>query len=167
MKRLRVANAVCFLAACAAWGRECLGGMPSPLPSEVPRFLRLTDSALGRLQTISFFLLTFLASALVVMLLWNYMRRDFAWMPRMSYGRAAAAVFLWGLLFVVVLTMISGARELMTPGAWEKQGFTYKLKDPPKASSGESSAGEAKSGEADGGGDAEAKPAESAEAPKS
>src|SRR5262249_35186152 len=34
----------------------------------------------------------------------------------------------WGLLFVLVLTMISGARELMTPGAWEKQGLTYRLK---------------------------------------
>jgi hypothetical protein len=31
------------------------------------------------------------------------------------------------LLFVLVLTMISGARELMTPGAWRKQGFTYTL----------------------------------------
>jgi hypothetical protein len=28
---------------------------------------------------------------------------------------------------VLVLTMISGARELMTPGAWHKQGLTYKL----------------------------------------
>ncbi|MEX2173364.1 MAG: hypothetical protein WD872_03320 [Pirellulaceae bacterium] len=37
-------------------------------------------------------------------------------------------VALWGLLFVIVLTMISGARELMTPGAWEKQGLTYKLR---------------------------------------
>src|SRR6185369_14768900 len=36
-------------------------------------------------------------------------------------------VVLWGLLFIVVLTMISGARELMTPGAWRKQGWTYKL----------------------------------------
>jgi hypothetical protein len=36
-------------------------------------------------------------------------------------------VTLWGLLFVLVLTMISGARELMTPGAWQKQGWTYKL----------------------------------------
>src|SRR5262249_55804861 len=34
---------------------------------------------------------------------------------------------LWGLLFLLVLTMISGARELMTPGAWEKQGLTYRL----------------------------------------
>jgi hypothetical protein len=30
-------------------------------------------------------------------------------------------------LFLLVLTMISGARELMTPGAWEKKGFTYQL----------------------------------------
>src|SRR5262249_2140552 len=89
------------------------------------------DSALGRLQTISFFVMTFLFCALAVMLLWNYLRRDFAWMPRLSFGRAAAAVFLWGLLFVVVLTMISGARELMTPVAWEKQGYTYKLKNAP------------------------------------
>jgi hypothetical protein len=36
-------------------------------------------------------------------------------------------VALWGLLFVLVLTMISGARELMTPGAWRKQGLTYTL----------------------------------------
>ena len=36
-------------------------------------------------------------------------------------------VGLWGLLFVLVLTMISGARELMTPGAWEPSGVTYRL----------------------------------------
>jgi hypothetical protein len=36
-------------------------------------------------------------------------------------------------LFVVVLTMISGARELMTPGAWEKNGLTHKLKSGPEA----------------------------------
>jgi hypothetical protein len=40
-------------------------------------------------------------------------------------------VVLWGLLFVLVLTMISGARELLTPGAWEKQGATYRLATPP------------------------------------
>jgi hypothetical protein len=38
-------------------------------------------------------------------------------------------VTLWGLLFLLILTMISGARELMTPGAWEKHGSTYRLKD--------------------------------------
>ena len=34
---------------------------------------------------------------------------------------------MWGLLFLLVLTMISGARELMTPGAWKKEGLTYTL----------------------------------------
>jgi hypothetical protein len=38
-------------------------------------------------------------------------------------------VGLWGLLFLLVLTMISGARELMTPGAWKKDGVTYTLDD--------------------------------------
>jgi hypothetical protein len=42
-------------------------------------------------------------------------------------------VLLWGLLFVIVLTMISGARELMTPGAWQKSGFTFKLTTPTSA----------------------------------
>src|SRR5262249_30092928 len=32
-----------------------------------------------------------------------------------------------------VLTMISGARELMTPGAWEKNGVTYRLAPPTAA----------------------------------
>jgi hypothetical protein len=31
------------------------------------------------------------------------------------------------VLFVLVLTMISGARELMTPGAWEPNGATHRL----------------------------------------
>jgi hypothetical protein len=64
--------------------------------------------------------------------LWNYLAKDFQKLPRMSYGKALAAVTLWGLLFLLVLSMISGARELMTPGAWEKQGLTYKLKDAPR-----------------------------------
>jgi len=55
------------------------------------------------------------------------LRKDWTFLPRLNYGRALVVVGLWGLLFVLVLTMISGARELMTPGAWEKQGSTYRL----------------------------------------
>ena len=36
------------------------------------------------------------------------------------------------MLLGVVLTMIAGARELLTPGAWEKQGLQYKLAGPAK-----------------------------------
>ena len=48
-------------------------------------------------------------------------------MPRISYGKSLALVVIWGLLFLVVLTMIAAAREMMTPGTWQKQGLLYKL----------------------------------------
>jgi hypothetical protein len=80
-----------------------------------------------RVQTISFFLVCFLVCSWVVRALWNSARWDFPGLPELSYSRATGLVTLWGLLFVLVLTMISGARELMTPGAWKKQGLTYKL----------------------------------------
>jgi hypothetical protein len=91
----------------------------------------LHDTAVERLTAISFFLGGIFLSALAVCLLWNYLQRDFAWLPRLTFLKSLALVVLWGLLFVIVLTMISGARELMTPGAWRKQGFTYKLAEPP------------------------------------
>lgn len=104
-------------------------GMPAPLPSEddVVRVLRLNESVDQRLQAISFFLAGLLICAAIVRWLWNYLARDWSALPRLSYGKALAGVILWGLLFFLVLTMISGARELMTPGAWKKQGVTYKL----------------------------------------
>jgi hypothetical protein len=104
-------------------------GMPSPLPTEndLVRVLRLNGSVEQRLQVISFFLVGLLVSAVAVKLLWNAVARDVPRLPRLTFGRALAGVVLWGLLFVIVLTMIAGARELMTPGAWKKQGWTYKL----------------------------------------
>ncbi len=105
---------------------------PGVARAGMPTF-NLTDAAQMRVQTISFFLAGLLGSAWFVQILWNLMRRDFSWLPRLSYGKALAVVGLWGLLFVLVLTMISGARELMTPGAWEKQGFTYRLAKPAEA----------------------------------
>lgn len=112
-------------------------GMPAPLPSGLEYVTGssdtatppagLTNIAVARLQAISFFLAVLLFVAAVVRWLWNYLQRDFPKLPRLSYGKALASVVLWGLLFILVLTMISGARELMTPGAWKQQGFTYKL----------------------------------------
>lgn len=87
----------------------------------------LSDIAELRLQVISFFLAAFLLSAWGVKGVWNALRKDFPTLPHLSYKRALAFVFLWGLAFNLVLTMISGARELMTPGAWDKEGLTYRL----------------------------------------
>src|SRR5437762_9168023 len=100
-------------------------GMPS---------MSLTDVAKMRLENISFFLVGFFLSAFLIKLLWNYLANDWTFLPRLSYFKALGVVTLWGLLFVLVLTMISGARELMTPGAWEKKGITYKLADPERES---------------------------------
>src|SRR5690348_1354111 len=81
-------------------------GMPS---------LTLSDVAQLRFQVISFFLVCFLICSWVVQRIWNSLRRDFPKLPRLSYKRSVGLVLLWGLLFLLVLTMISGARELMTP----------------------------------------------------
>jgi heme/copper-type cytochrome/quinol oxidase subunit 1 len=98
---------------------EALAGMPSPAT--------LTDIARMRVEAISFFLLILFLSAALIQWLWNGLRTSFTRLPRLSYAKAVSLAVLWGLLFMVVLAMISGARELMTPGAWEKHGATYRL----------------------------------------
>jgi hypothetical protein len=104
-------------------------GMPAPIPSDLQQVRRLNESPQLRLQTISFFCAGFLLCAAVVQAVWNTLVRDYPSLPRLTFIKALGGVFRWGVLFVLVLTMISGARELMTPGAWKKQGFTYKLAD--------------------------------------
>ncbi len=108
-----------------------VSGSAAPAAAGMPS-VSLTDAASLRLQSISFFLFLFLGSALIVRWLWNSFRTDFPRLPHLSYPKALGLVGLWGLLFVLVLTMISGARELMTPGAWKKGGATYSLADEPK-----------------------------------
>ena len=110
----------------------------SSLPSDPLLFagmpsITLTDVAQLRVESISFFLVLFFFSALIVKLLWNYLRRDFSKLPYLSYGRSVGIVTVWGLAFVLVLTMISGARELLTPGAWQRDGLTHKLVTSPEA----------------------------------
>ena len=88
-----------------------------------------SDVAAMRLEAISFFALVFLLSACAVRLIWNSLRKDFPRLPHLRFSAAIGLVTIWGLAFLLILTMISGARELMTPGAWKKQGFTYQLVD--------------------------------------
>jgi hypothetical protein len=119
MKRpLRLISLVAILVLADA--RVARAGMPMATLSEI---------ATMRLEAISFFLIIFLVSSGLVWKIWNSARKDFPRLPHLSYWRATGLVALWGLLFLLVLTMISGARELMTPAAWRKQGLTYKLAD--------------------------------------
>jgi len=96
----------------------------------------LEDLARMRIQTISFFLVMFLLAALGVRAIWNRLGNEFPTLPRMSYRGALGLLTVWGLLFAVVLTMISGARELLTPGAWEKVGATYRVRSAAERSDG-------------------------------
>ena len=96
-----------------------LAGMP---------VFHFTDLAQMRLQTISFFLVVIGIVGFGVQRLWNRLGLDFPRLPRLSYRGALSFVVLWGLVFHLILLMISGARELMTPGAWERDHATYKLR---------------------------------------
>lgn len=92
--------------------------------------LTLTEMARMRVEVISFFLVVLLGAAGLVRLLWNRLRKDFPRLPRITYLKSLGIIGLWGMLFLLILTMISGARELMTPGAWEKDGLLYHVKAP-------------------------------------
>jgi hypothetical protein len=119
------ALSILFLAVATAHG-----GMPDLLPVDFQYIWQLTDSTEARLQAISFFLVALLLSTAVFRWVWNSLQVQFPRLPRISFSRALGLIFVWGMLAIVVLTMISGARELMTPGAWEKQGLTHKLAKP-------------------------------------
>ncbi|MBM3993837.1 MAG: hypothetical protein FJ303_06750 [Planctomycetes bacterium] len=71
-------------------------GMPS---------VSLTDLARVRLENISFFLAGFLLSALFIMLLWNYLAKDWTFLPELSYFKAL------GLDDVVGLAVRPGADD--------------------------------------------------------
>ena len=107
--------------------RHATGGMPSALPEDFAQVFRLNDTVQHRLQAISFFAFIFAAATIVFWALWNNLSRGFPVLPRLSLTRAACLTLLLGAMFVVVLTMISGARELLTPGAWRKDGLTYSV----------------------------------------
>lgn len=100
---------------------SCFAGMPSFNLSDVYRL---------RFQDISFFVFLIIVCAVAFKLLWNYIAKAFPFIPTLNFKRSLALVFMLGLAMLLVLTMISGIRELLTPEAWRHQGATYRLNDP-------------------------------------
>jgi hypothetical protein len=110
--------------------------MPAPLPTNwtrehTPDWAPQTyNGAVDEgWQILSFCIALLLLSAWGLRRIWRGLRQDVPWLPELNYWRSLGAVIVWGLAFVVVLAMISGTRELITPGAWRKQGWTYQLAD--------------------------------------
>jgi len=89
----------------------------------------LNDVVRLRLEDISFFTLLLLCCALGIRFLWNSLARDLPRLPRLGLFRAVCLTALLSLAMLLVLSMISGARELLTPGAWRRQGSAYRLND--------------------------------------
>lgn len=89
----------------------------------------LTDVARLRLEDISFFAFLLLVATLGVRMLWNFLAKDFARLPRLSFMKALSLTGLLSLLMLLILVMVSGARELLTPGAWYRQGSHYRPND--------------------------------------
>src|SRR5260221_1669102 len=96
-------------------------GMPS---------FELGDIYRLRFQELSFFIFLLLLCAFLFQVMWNYAAKGFDFLPRLNLRRSLCLATLFGLLMLLVLTMISGIREVLTPGAWRKQGSTYRLNDP-------------------------------------
>ncbi len=99
---------------------SALAGMPS---------YDLSDMAKLRFQDISFFIALFLACGGMLWFLWNYVATGIPGLPRLEFRRALGLMLILSLGMLLVLSMISGARELLTPGAWRKQGSTYQVND--------------------------------------
>lgn len=70
-------------------------------------------------------------AALLIRYSWNTIFSDMQ-ISRLSYKKSIGIAFLGGLLFLLVLVMIAGSRELLTPGAWKPRGNLYVLADAPR-----------------------------------
>lgn len=89
----------------------------------------LNDVVRLRLEDVSFFALLLIICALGMKLLWNYLAKGFTRLPRINFFRSLCVTGLLSLIMLLILSMISGARELLTPGAWRRQGSAYRLND--------------------------------------
>jgi len=118
-----------------SWGRRllvpavCLCMWPSSAFAGMTVY-SLSEIAAARLDVISFFCLLVLILAWVFKKCWNALAADVTWIPALTYKSSLGAITVAALFCGLILTMISGARELMTPGAWDKVGTGYKLRGP-------------------------------------
>ena len=100
--------------------RPVFAGMPVPIlgPEPIGHLVGLSTAAF----------LVAVVGAFLVKIGWNGAVRSTS-LPTLTYRRAFCAALLGGLLFFLVLVMIAGSRELLTPGAWRPKGMLYELTD--------------------------------------
>ena len=107
-RALKVGSAVVLVSLAAT--TESHAGMPS---------FALRDIYRLRFQELSFFIFLLVVCAFLLKVTWNYAVKGFGSVPKLNFRRSLCLAILFGLLMLLILTMISGARELLMPGAWE------------------------------------------------
>jgi hypothetical protein len=110
------------LAACVL---ACACGVPTAQAGMTVYGLR--DIYRLRFEEMSFFIVLFLACAVFLKLLWNHAVKGFPAIPRLKLRHSFSLALLLALAMLLILTMISGIREVLTPEAWRRQGSSYRL----------------------------------------
>ena len=88
--------------------------------------ITLTDYGIERFIGISTALFVVLVVvAIPVKHCWNLTLSEYGVKP-LSYRKAVGVTFLGGMLFLLILVMIAGSRELFSPGAWVPDGILSK-----------------------------------------
>lgn len=90
----------------------------------------LRDIHRMRFEEISFFLALLVGCAFVLKLLWNHAGKGYPAVPRLKFLQAFCLALLLGCSMLLILAMISGIREVLTPEAWRHQGTSYRLNSP-------------------------------------
>lgn len=121
MQNRRALNIAVFVVVFLLAGSECFAGMTVYTLRDIYRL---------RFDQLSFFVFLLLTCALLFQLTWNYAAKGLPSIPKLNFKRALSLSFLLGLAMLLILTMISGIREVLTPGAWRRQGTSYRLNDP-------------------------------------
>lgn len=83
-----------------------------------------------RLEEISFSIVLLLLCSGLFQLLWNYAIKGLNFLPRLKFFQSVCLSICLERLTLLILTMISGIREVLVPGAWRRQGTSYRLNDP-------------------------------------
>ncbi len=106
-----------------------LAGMAIPLPYDLQLYEAITEPTARQIRLMWFAAIGLLIVAKVIQSVWNSLAADLPRLPRLSYLKSLGATALWGLAMFVALLLIAGTREALTPAAWVRDGWTYRLAD--------------------------------------
>ena len=110
--------------------KPIIAGMPALLPWDNDLQQVATEPYARQIQSLLISGIILVVGALFIKLLWNSLASGIEKLPQLTYLRALGLTVLWGLAMVVVLLLIDGTRHTLSPSAWVREGWTYRLAGP-------------------------------------